>query len=891
MKLHFLSAHERVGPMRKTLGLADGSSRSYPLAGKVTSYEEDFDIASGVAAYRDLLAKHALRGHALYKGLFAKPLNNESRRGQTDKSSKTELLVLDIDGLSLDHITAKLGCRPKDVIEMAEGVISLLPKALHKVSYVALASSSFGLKDKQVSIHIHFLLEEPVSHRALKDWLLSLNYTQQSIFEKLELTNSKMKLKSVVDPCLAEPARIVYIAPPLFGPRIQNPFIDDSDRIVAVDKKVKLLDLNTEMDMLAKKRGIVDTRKMEALKDLQKKAGVSSAKLTYTNLNVDGYSLSVVSNPPEIELEFAYEDHEFVRYNVRGKSNNAFWVAKNNPEVVKCFIPDEPPFLFRKADPLTYKEHVAKYGEVFERSVNAETGKVQEIVRSMHQCRDTDNFITLEYDKKSGNIIEMKSHGGSDAPANWLKHYATPIPDPVPPVYVTMNPNRDDTLYTIDDKFYINRFVPTVYMDKNTEKPEVYQLKYGQAWLLHTDCPVISEIVLNMLGDDMDCFEHFVNWLAYIFQKRDKAETAWLVHGIEGTGKGVFFKRIVQPLFGKDYAVQNTLRGVADDQFNGWMEDVIFLMIDEFNMKGSASLNKTVSLLKNLVTEPTLMLRKMQQQQRSVVQRLNMLFATNDLDAMPAADRRRYNIAPRQQRAIEARLPCFEHREATDSIIENELSIFAAYLQEFQVNRSQVTKILVNQARIDLHEASMNSVDRFFESVIAGNFGYFIHIFDRNMQNLDPKELVQLNRAKSFMVACLPHVNTNEPCYIHFEDLRMLYSFLACKEISPNAFNKMKSAHEFETKRVSHAVGSTTKLATRPRCVEVRWKYGDTAIIDNIRAHNNALPTAMNTVSIKPAESADELRDRMLKQKQDKIRAEAEASLSEPDIHKNEGWD
>lgn len=882
MKLHFLSAHPKVGPMRKTLGLADGSSRSYPLAGKITSYEEDFDREGGVQAYRDLIAIHANQGHALYKGLFDKQLLNESRRGRTDKSSKTELLVLDIDGLRLQDVKAKVGCREVDVTDMAEQVLALLPESLSEVSYVAVASASFGLKDDMVSIHIHFLLETPASHRALKDWLTSLNYTQQGIFEHLELTNSKMRLKSVVDPCLAEPARIVYICPPEFGPRIQNPFIDNSDRIVAVIKDQPFLDIDKELDALAKKRGIVDARKNDQLKALQKKAGVSTAKLKFTNLNVDGYSLAVVENPPEIELEFAYEDHEFVRYNVRGKSNNAFWVAKNNPEVVKCFIPDEPPFLFKRADPLTYKEHVAKYGEVFEISKDKETGRIREITRSMHQCRDTDNYVTLEYDKKNHNILELKYHSGGDAPANWLKHYATPVPDPVPPVYLVMNPEREDSFYEVEDKTYINRFVPTEFMSPPVDAVLAPELNYGQAWLMHTECPFIVEIILNMLGDDMECFEHFINWLAFIFQHRNKTETSWLVHGVEGTGKGVFFKRIIQPLFGHDYAVQNTLRGVADDPFNGWMEDVMFLMIDEFNMKGSASMTKTVSLLKNLVTEPTLMLRKMQQQQRPVTQRLNMFFGTNDLDAMPAADKRRHNIAPRQQRTIEARLPCFLHRLESDGIIEEELHTFAAYLRAFNIKRSQVTHILINQARHDLHAASMNAVDRFFESVISGDFGYFIHTFDRNMSMLDPKELVQLNRAKTFLTACLAHVNTDEPCYLHFEDLRMLYSFLACKEISPNAFTKMRSSHEFVTKRVSMAVGTTTKMATRPRCVEVRWQYEDKNVIKELRIHNSALPSKDNTVSI---ESSEQIQERMLKASEKRATDAAKALLKEPDIH------
>ena len=166
MKLHFVSAHSKIGPMRKTIGLADGSSRSYPLAAKLTSYEAELDIEEdGLEGYRKLLLENAKYGRALYKGLFTRPLTHESRRNMTDPDARTSFLVLDVDGLKIDG-ELKTRYRRADVEQVAESVIAMLPEQLHDVSYVAMASSSFGLNKDEVSVHIHFLLKSEVSHRS-----------------------------------------------------------------------------------------------------------------------------------------------------------------------------------------------------------------------------------------------------------------------------------------------------------------------------------------------------------------------------------------------------------------------------------------------------------------------------------------------------------------------------------------------------------------------------------------------------------------------------------------------------------------------------------------------------------------------------------------------------
>lgn len=86
-----------------------------------------------------------------------------------------------------------------------------------------------------------------------------------------------------------------------------------------------------------------------------------------------------------------------------------------------------------------------------------------------------------------------------------------------------------------------------------------------------------------------ETFEHWLNWLAVIFQHRCKPKTAWILHGTEGTGKGLIVNNILAVLLGRNY-VQSKRASELEDKFNGWLEQALIAFIDE--IKVSASVKK-----------------------------------------------------------------------------------------------------------------------------------------------------------------------------------------------------------------------------------------------------------------------------------------------------------
>lgn len=838
MKLHFIEAHRKIGPLRKTLGLPDGTDRSYPSAKTLKSHEESIDIQSpnALSEYKGHLANHAAKGHALFRGVFTSPLQWEYRSGKADKNAKTEFLVIDIDGLEVDWVRKGMKVDSRTVEQAAEHVLSLLPESLQTVSYVAAASSSFGIKDKMLSVHIHFLLDRPVEFGQLKDWLRGLNYSQVGIYDKLKLTPSKGFVKSIVDPCLAECGRIVYIAPPHFAGRIPNPFNNDKERFVLVKKDDDLLDVSKELDTLADKRQLIEAQEETKRKELQRAAGVSVRRMKMTRMRVGQHSISVGVNPNQIHLTYAFEDDLRVRYNCGGSTSAAYWVNKSNPEIVHSFYPDEPSMLFKVVDPEAYAKHVAKYGKGYEAVKDTKAGVERRISRHVFIEQNADCYVTVEYDENTHEVVDYRERRSGEVAEEYIKFHGGVMPDPVPPIYAVNDPTEKRGIYEDSGKTYINRFAPTKYMKLDTVHPHKDSLRYGTAWTLQYDCPLVSEIIYHMLGEDWDCFEHFINWFAYIFQFRDKAQTAWLLHGTEGTGKGLFYNEIASKLLGK-YAVMNTLQNIADDKFNDWMTDALLVVVDEFNMNSTTSgVRRTAAQLRNLITEPTISLRKAFQGGRIVPQYLNFIFPTNDYDAMSVQDKRRYNVAYRQERMLQYRLPVIKSnwKHFRDDLLAPELEKFAVFLNNFKVHVSHATNILQNEAKRALEQSSMNAADRFFDILKNGEFAEFAPLLDKPRTKLDVDENMVLERVTQVLIASLPFINSGETAYYLKDDIALVYGYLSGKKISVNALGRMINSAGVKKGRSTKLVGYA-ETTIRQNCVPVNWKWDEPEILEMLK--------------------------------------------------------
>lgn len=834
INVNFIAPHRAIGGLRKTYSVEKSRCSTYPKASKLTSTTEAFDPSNeGLEKFAEALRAHGRKGEALLRGVLKKPLVNESRVGLVDKIKPTRHLVIDVDGLELEGWSVPTLATEYDVQSAAERVMKFLPSYMHDVSYVAEASSSFGLKGNRISLHLHFFLETEVSVTYLKMWLKSLNYTNEYINSKLEPTPTGQGLKSIIDPCCADNSRIIYIAPPVFD-GIHDPFNGHSEKRVAFVCKGKPL------FPLMNVAGNLNQRTLSSMVQAQwrkvcKELGIESkARKTKEVVVAAGQTASVVSNPDHVFMEFARESEDYVQYNVNGGDSNAYYVAKNNPEVVYCFKPDEQPFLFKAACPEMYDWHIEQFGGAKIERVLA-SGKKIDFMPIIGIDKRSNRVWKVDYNRTDDVILDINITDRTNG-LDYLMQYGLPEPDFIKTYTVDLRPH--DTRQVDEAECFINRFRPTSYM-RDTELLDTDDIEYGFFGTLTYFCPQIFAIIYHMVGSDDQTFEHFMNWLAYAFQTRDKCKTAWLFHGVEGTGKGIFFRQIIRPLFGA-HAMQQTLQRVAEDSHNGWVEEKLFVMIDEFNANDTQNVTKTMNILKNLVTEETVAMRAMNKDTIEIPNFMNLIFATNDIGALALSDgQRRFHVAPRQEVMLKDVYPTIDSQpEWWDEQIAEEIPMFAKFLRSAKTDVGKVRLIVKNEFEQAAKIAGKNAIERFFHALRIGDIEWFIDQVFLDPAQLLASEVQKRPGVQMTVKRWIEHIENGGSMYIPVNDFRGIYSFLSGKDLNQNAFSRMLTKAGVETARVRDIYNAPKLSSKREVAMRVTWKF-DQEAIDDVRIQLN----------------------------------------------------
>lgn len=834
MKVTFLEAHMALS---KELGVWDEDTqkpidKQYPNA---KNFKTHTTVCADIAQYHEALSNSAKEFRALIKGEVQNELPEWSdRKGLTARDTKSRLLVLDIDGLEMEYdLPAKV--TTEDIKKAAEWFVAMLPPEYHNVSYVAAASSNFARKSG-LRMHLHFMLTREMSPDVMRGIITGLNFDIGYVDARLGLTGSGRQLKLVIDPCIADNSRLVFIAPPVFGDKKDDPFTKASDRIVLVQKAFNLLDLTDAVkDYNAIK---LNQRKDKRLKNVLSTLGMEYVKPKMQVVNIRGTSTRVISNPDGCQLEFAYADRGFVYYNKDGGDSNSYWVRLDTPEVVHSFK-DEPAFDFRKADPETYEWHIDNFAKQIELASVVENDEGIQIVPMVIMEREMNVIMSAEYDPFNDVVYRMAVNS-KDLAINWLLSHGKLEPDIIPPYKVIFNPTSGIG-HDIKKKV-LNTYQPPL-LTKNAPIWEGDPLTFGDAdeWMMeHT--PMCHKVIANMTGDDPLCFEQFMNWFAWIVQKRTKPETAWVLHGVEGTGKGLFVKRIAKPLLGHSYVIEKKLADMADDKFNGYMAECLMLFVDEFNMNhGTSNMRKTVNDLKLWITEPHISIREMQKNPTQRETYFGMIFASNDIDSFRATHTdRRYNVCPRQETPLKDVIPDLNiRRQYYDEEIAKEVVALATMLQAFQIEEHRVRTPLDNMAKAIAVEAGQRSDEMFFNALKNGDLGFFEHLAASKI-SVDT-DMVKAGHFKRMVEEWFADALANQPSKVRKEDLHSLFMHMTgFRTVNMIEFGKKCSLHLKESR--------FRNATERFRGFPLNWKNVDE---DFIREYLQQKANTTNVVGIK----------------------------------------
>ena len=316
MEIIFLKAKQKLVKEITTEG-----TKPYPLAKNFTSEHHTIEPnQKGFNEFYELLQTHAAAGHALHKGDLKKKLKNESRALMTDRTAATQLLVLDLDGVTFPG--AKTAYNTYDIQNIAEAFVQYLPQEFKDVSYIAQASASLGLKPNKISLHLFFLLGHTVQPRALKEWLRTLNYEIDFLADQLSLSANGQSISYPLDVSLADNSKLVYIGTPKFT-GVQDPVT--GDRFVKIDRGSPTLNISHLMkDVNPEKVYNLSTQ----IKDgLRKKAGLVKKSEKITTVNVNGISEQVLQNPDRMSIEICRIADPYVNCNINGGDSGAYYLS------------------------------------------------------------------------------------------------------------------------------------------------------------------------------------------------------------------------------------------------------------------------------------------------------------------------------------------------------------------------------------------------------------------------------------------------------------------------------------------------------------------------------------------------------------------------------------
>ena len=389
--------------------------------------------------------------------------------------------------------------------------------------------------------------------------------------------------------------------------------------------------------------------------------------------------------------------------------------------------------------------------------------------------------------------------------------------DPVPPQYFVLRDSLTDRYYTAiysppydlvlsltSSRVALNDFLKENGQEK--QSPLNYELRfefgnaakvdhekrlinlftpsrYLQSTQLVNHFPVIYKALISLVGDDALCYERFINWLAFIIQRRKRPHTAWVFHGTQGTGKGLLFKHILRPIFGTAHCIAMPYADVKD-RFNDWVESTVIAMLDEADLSRYDQADGTHSRVKNLITEDDLTIRKMFKSRSGLSSNnVNLIIAANEMHPVQIPENdRRFNVCPRQETKLV--LTDEEYKILEE---QTELAGFVGMLQEFEVSEILAKNPELNDAKRAVQGISTPTIDDAVAAFKRGDLSYFI-------SNLSSSQTLASIDAHAVIDRSVDQLDA--PARVSRDDIRALFSLCVSRlPEAPAQFTKMLNHH------------------------------------------------------------------------------------------------
>lgn len=693
MKVNFLSAGTQI---RKAYSLNQRQKlkkESYPNIHRFTSYEYEIETIQDLF---DSIEAHAEAGNCLLKGELQKKLDNESRAGSTSPETLTTWICLDLDGVAgyntVDEFLIDIGCGNTD--------------------YVLQWSASQDVDHPQGELHCHvfMLLEEPAHPTLLKRWLKSVNLSTTRISSELKLAKSQNALLWPLDITTCQNDKLLYIAPPVFGEGLSDPLNKKNiARIQLVQKRFRSLDidLGTMPDEQA-----IQAAELTELNKLRKAAGLKQRRKFAFETDMDTQYLA---NPEPGQYTGIKTERGFVYLNINGGDSWGYYHPVDNPAFIYNFK-GEP--VYRTQDLLP-----AYWAEIKARVQNLEPDSGGSVYLAFRDFESA-TYWNGVYNTADDRLIKLAQAKSESQLRHFMKQHGQPLGDFIPDWDMKWDPHMRKTLD--QKKRKLNTYRPSRYF----RRPFVSQPIVP---------PTIEYVIRHATGNDDEIYEHFLNWLAVIVQSLGMTQTAWVLHGTQGTGKGLLFNHVLTPMFGEENVTTRRMEELGGD-FTEFMKNKFLVFIDEVQAGDSFFYDKIAAKLKNLIVEPRVSVREMYKPSQVLPNHSNLIFASNHPRPVSIApDDRRFNVAAYQSDRIRI-------SDSDIAAIEGEVGAFYDYLGTRIADREAARRPLETADRQRIINTSRASVDIAIEALKGGDLQFFVEMLVDQPELIQPKNLTTWDR-------------------------------------------------------------------------------------------------------------------------------------------------
>ncbi len=261
----------------------------------------------------------------------------------------------------------------------------------------------------------------------------------------------------------------------------------------------------------------------------------------------------------------------------------------------------------------------------------------------------------------------------------------------------------------------------------------------------------ISKLLYNVFNGDEIMQDHFLNWLAYIVQNRERTGTAWVFAGKQGTGKGILVETIIKGIFGS-HGSYNITDANLESQFNAYLDSKLIVAINEASVDNRQSRALTNNRLKTWITDEIIHINRKNIKEIETLNYCNFIFMSNEVTPVHIESTdRRFNIV--ETGAALTTLDWFNGNDTVD-VMREEIEDFAGFLLNYSVDKKKAKAVIETERKKAIVKNSMTPLEEIANAMKSKDIGWFL---DNGIE-----DYILSTRGEIFLDECLDAIKTGE---------------------------------------------------------------------------------------------------------------------------------